>query len=132
MSEDFDFNQNGVRVRVEGLSKATRALGKAGADSQDMKVLMHELGMIVVKAASAPVLSGRLSGTIRAGRGKTKAVVRAGGARAPYAGVVHYGWPARNIEPNPFLLNALQRKRGDVFNALDSGLDELLRKNNLK
>ena len=132
MSEDFDFNQDGVRVKVEGLSKAIRAMSKAGADSQDMKVLMHELGMIVVKASAPPVLSGRLSGTIRAGRGKTKAVVRAGGARAPYAGVIHYGWPARNIEPNPFLLNALQRKRGDVFNALDNGLAELLRKNNLK
>lgn len=132
MTGDIDFSQDGVRVRVDGLSKTFRAMSKAGADSQDMKVLMHELGMIVVKATNPPVVSGRLAGTIRAGRGKTKAVVRAGGARAPYGPVIHYGWPARGITPQPFLLNALQRKRGDVLSALDDGIEDLLRKNNLK
>lgn len=97
-----------------------------------MRELMHELGMLVVRAAAPPTLSGRLTGTLRAGRGKTKAVVRAGGARAPHAGVIHYGWPAHNIAAQPFLTNALQSERGDVLRALDNGLGELLKKNNLK
>jgi hypothetical protein len=129
---DFELAQGDVRLKVEGLSRTIRALSKAGADAQDMKDLMHSIGNLVVRAAKVPVLTGRLSGTVRAGRGKTKAVVRAGGARTPYAGVVHYGWPARNIEPNEFLVEALNRERGDVLQALDAGLDELLRKNNLK
>lgn len=96
-----------------------------------MRELMHSIGTLVVQAASPPVLSGRLSGTIRAGRGKTKAVVRAGGARAPYAGVIHYGWPERDIAPQPFLSAALQSERSDVFRALEEGLAEIQRKNDL-
>jgi hypothetical protein len=69
---------------------------------------------------------------MRAGRGKTKAVVRAGGARVPYAGVIHFGWPAHRIAPNPFLAESLQRKRPEVLDELDRGIEELLRKNNLK
>ncbi|SDQ11136.1 HK97 gp10 family phage protein [Microbacterium sp. cf332] len=119
------------RVRVEGLSRSMRALTKAGADAQDMKTLMHSIGSIVVDAADAPARSGALAGTIRAGRGKTKAVVRAGGARTPYAGVIHYGWPARGISPQPFLTEALQANRSAVFAALEAGIDELIQKNGL-
>lgn len=129
---DGEFGTGTARVRVKGLSKTVRALERAGADSTDMRELMHELGMIVVREADAPVLTGRLASTIRAGRGKTKAVVRAGGARAPYAGVRHYGWPARNITGDPFLTAALQARRSDVLDALDQGLDEILRRADLK
>lgn len=97
-----------------------------------MKELMHDLGMIVVKAANPPSRSGRLRETLRAGRGKTKAVVRAGGARAPYAGVIHYGWPAHNIGRQPFLLDALNAERGDILQTLEQGLEEILKKNDLK
>jgi hypothetical protein len=96
-----------------------------------MRQLIHTVGMVVVRAASAPVRSGKLEGTIRAGRGKTKAVVRAGGARAPYAGVIHYGWPARGIAAQPFLVDALQAQRNNVLSTLDTGIEEILRKNNL-
>ena len=128
---DFDITTGDVRLRVEGLGSTLRAMSKAGADAQDMKALMHALGTLVVQAAQPPVLEGRLSGTIRAGRGKTKAVVRAGGRAAPYAGVIHYGWPARNIEAQPFLTEALNSQRGNILNALDDGLGDLLRKNKL-
>lgn len=129
---DFEVANGGVRVSVKGLSRTLRALSAAGADAQDMKDLMHEIGMTVVRSATPPRRTGTLANTLRAGKGKTKAVVRAGGARAPYAGVVHYGDPARNIAPQPFLLSALRNKRGDVLQQLDDGLGELLKKNNLK
>lgn len=128
---DIDSITSGGRIRVEGLRKAIRALDQAGVEAQDMKDLMHAIGMIVVNAATPPRASGTLAGTLRAGRGKTKAVVRAGGARAPYAGVVHYGWPARGLSPQPFLSDALQRKRSDVFRALDQGVSQILKSNDL-
>jgi len=130
-TQDVVEKYRGVSVRTTGLAKTARALEKAGADSTDMKQLMFDIGMLIVRASLPPVLTGRLSSSIRAGRGKTKAVVRAGGARVPYAGVIHYGYPARNIEPQPFLLSALERKRGDVFTELENGIDDILRKNNL-
>lgn len=133
MSGDFEFTSGDIRFRVEGLSKTLRALEAAGSASEEMRNLMHTIGMIVVDAGrpNAPVLSGALASTARAGRGKTKAVVRAGGARTPYAGVIHYGWPKRGIRPQPFLVDALQATRGAIFAELDEGIADLLKQSAL-
>ena len=133
MADDsFEIAQGDVRLRIEGLNATLRKLSKAGADAGDMKALMHSIGMLVVNAANPPIgATGKLSGSLRAGKGKTKAVVRAGGARAPYAGVVHYGWPARNIAPNPFITNALQAQQGNALAKLNDGIQDILRKNSL-
>ncbi len=129
---DIEYTSGGVRVRVDGLKKTLSRLNKAGTDAEDMKDLMHDLGEIVVKGATPPSgTTGALAGSIRAGRGKTKAVVRAGGAKAPYAGVIHYGWPARNIKPHPFLTDSLARRHDQIFTALEQGIDALLAKNDL-
>ena len=130
---DVNFESNGVRVRVEGLRKTLRALEAAGVGSTDLKDLMHSLGLTVVHAAQphVPTLSGALRGTLRAGRGKTKAVVRAGGRGVPYAGVQHYGWPARGIAASAFLSNAVQSTRGRTFAELEDGIGELLKKHDL-
>lgn len=129
--DSVEYVSGGVRVRIDGLNAVVRKLNKAGADAGEMRDLMHQVGSIVIGGAHAPVLSGTLSGTLRAGRGKTKAVVRAGGARAPYAGVVHYGWPARNIHPQPYLTDALAARHAQIFTALEAGINDLLRRNNL-
>lgn len=129
---DGTYGSGPARVSVKGLNRAVRNLEKAGVDAGDMKELMHAIGMIVVRAANAPEKSGALAGTVRAGRGKTKAVVRAGGAKTPYAGVIHYGNPHTGLRANPFLVNALQRERADVLGALEDGIDDLLKKNDLK
>ncbi|GAA2082181.1 hypothetical protein GCM10009840_17840 [Pseudolysinimonas kribbensis] len=131
MTDSVTYVSGGVRVRVEGLRTTVSRLNKAGADADDMKDLMHGIGELVVHAAHVPDRSGALAGTVRAGRGKTKAVVRAGGAKAPYAGVIHYGWPARNIAPHPFLTDALSREHEQIFDALERGIDALLAKNSL-
>ncbi len=131
MADDLDVTAGDVRLRVTGLRQTVRQLSKAGADAEDLKDLMHHLGTLVVRAANPPALTGALTGTIRAGRGKTKAVVRAGGAKAKYAGVIHYGWPARNIAPRPFLTEALNRERPDILQALDEGISDLLKKHHL-
>lgn len=131
MDDTFEVANGDVRIRVTGLRKTMRDLERAGADATDMKELIHDLGQIVVNATTVPSMTGNLAGTVRAGRGKTKAVVRAGGARAPYAGVIHYGWPAHNIAPQPYLVDALQRERGAVVEALNEGIEDILRKNDL-
>ncbi len=129
--DDFDIKHGDVNLRVKGLGATLRNMSKAGADAEDMKDLMQTLGQVVISAARPPHQDGTLAGTLRAGRGKTKAVVRAGGARAPYAGVIHYGWPKHNITPQPFLLVAIRDTTPQILAGLDKGLGELLRKNNL-
>lgn len=131
-SDVIEYVEGGTRVRVEGLQAIVRRLGKVTEATADMRDLMHDLGMIVVTAAQPPRRSGALGNSIRAGRGKTKSVVRAGGARAPYAGVVHYGWPVRNIRPQPFLTTALANRKNTIYAALEKGIDEILQKTDLK
>jgi hypothetical protein len=100
--------------------------------SRSFALLNHQLGLIVIAHAKVPRASGTLTGTLRAGRGATKAVVRAGYAkRAPYAGVIHYGTPDGNIRSNPFLTDALKRSQSQIVTALTNGMDDILRKNNL-
>lgn len=127
------FQDRGVSVKIEGLNRILRKLSAAGADAENMRALMHSLGGMVIDSATPPVRSGALAGSLRAGKGKTKAVVRAGyNARIPYAGRVHYGDPAPGITGQPFLTDALQRSRSAVFTALERGIDDLLRDNDLK
>lgn len=131
--DSIEYVDGGVKVRIEGLNAVLRKLNKAGADAGEMRELMHSIGTIVVNGANPPTLSGNLRASMRAGKGKTKAVVRAGYAsRVPYAGVIHYGWPARNIGAQPFLTDSLHANHGRIFAALDQGIDELLKKNDLK
>lgn len=57
--------------------------------------------------ALAPKLTGRLSRSIRPLGSQKVARVAAGGVAVPYAGPIHYGWPARNILAQPFLTDAV-------------------------
>lgn len=131
---DIRVQMAGLRVEVKGLTDTLKALDMAGADAQDMRELMHSTGNIIASAARplAPVKTGRMAATIRAGRGKTKAVIRAGTrSRTPYAGVVHYGWPQKNIRESMFLVRAFEQKRGEALSHIQQGLRDLLRKNRL-
>lgn len=131
---DIRLQMQGMRIEVKGLSDTLKALDMAGADAQDMRDLMHSTGEIIASAARplAPVKSGSLVSSLRAGRGKTKAVIRAGTkVRTPYAGVVHYGNPHRGSSASMFLVRAFDQKRDEALSHIEQGLKELLRKNRL-
>lgn len=128
VARDLRQEFRGVTLKTEGLAKASRALARAGDYAEDQRDLMHAIGQVVVDEAKAlvPVRSGALRDAIRAGRGKTKAVVRAGFRRVPYAPVIHYGWADHNIEPQPYMLQALANKRAEAFRMYQDGMRALL------
>jgi len=122
----------GGTVLITGLRELNAKLRAAGSDLSDMSDLMHRLGTIVIANARVPRQTGELAGTLRAGRGKTKAVVRAGYAkRGKYAGVVHYGNPSTGTRPQPFLTDALKRSQPQVLAELTRGIDLIVKRNNL-
>lgn len=133
MGLGVNFDQNvindqmaGVTIRIEGLTETLQRLADFGAATEDMRDLMHSTGQIVIDAANPPVVSGRLASSMRAGRGKTKAVVRAGSpVRAPHAAIVHYPYQ------RPYLAEALRVSGTRVFSHISQGLIDLQRKNNL-
>jgi hypothetical protein len=94
-----------AEVRVVGAARLRSTLRKAGADLGDLKDANQKVGQLVAQESTpiAPRRSGRLAGSVRSARQVGRARVLAGGAAVPYAGVIHWGWPARNIAPQPWI-----------------------------
>ena len=138
----------GGAVRVEGLDDVRRKIRRMeqGLDQDaakgDLKAMNLEAAEIVAGVATTlvPVRSGKLRDTIRAAGAQKSGRVRSGynipqGAavsgnwgRMPYAGPIHFGWPARNISPQPFLYDALDRRRSEVFAAYDRNMSQIIKK----
>jgi hypothetical protein len=97
-----------VGVKVEGGRELRKALAALDPKMDDLKDAHARVAKIVEQAArgNAPRKSGRLANTIRGNRAKTRATVKAGGARVRYAGVIEWGWPKRHIEARHYLVNA--------------------------
>jgi len=92
-------------VRVEGARRLVRTLREFGDAIEDLKDANAAAAAMVADdaRAAAPKRTGRLAGSIRGNRAAGKAVVAAGGAKVPYAGPIHWGWPKRNIAANRFI-----------------------------
>lgn len=97
-------------IEVVGARELRSTLKRAGEDLGDLKAA-HAAAAQLVTATSrpkAPRRTGTLSGSVRGSGTSTAAIIRAGGARVPYAGPIHFGWRAHNIEPQPFISEAAQ------------------------
>lgn len=121
-------------VRVEGLKTAVRRLEALGVSVQDLKQAFGEIAQegTDVARAYAPVTSGALQGSIRAGKTKNKAVVYAGYKRVPYAGVQNYGWPARGISGKGFMQKPDEIVAPKAPQIIEDNIEDLIRKYNLK
>lgn len=105
------------------------AVSKTSATSE-LKTMHAEAAKLVQGDAAriVPVRSGTLRNTLRSTGTVKSGVVRAGFAKVPYAGPIHFGWPARNIRPNPFLYKAADARADDVVNLFDERVAALIRK----
>lgn len=119
------------KVTVEGINQLVRALKKAEQTEllAQLKQANTESGNLVVTAARpmVPVKTGNLLGSLRSNATERQAIVRAGKKKVPYAGVIHFGWPKRGIEPQPFLFKALDQRRQQVVTTYEQALDRLVR-----
>lgn len=100
-----------LRVQVIGDKNVQRALSELNLKVKDLHRAWQRIGAKVRQDAipMTPVLSGRLVNSIRAGGGKTRAVVRAGKpSMEPYAPIQHYGG-YNNIEGKHFLTVSLHK-----------------------
>ncbi len=125
----------GRQVSVEGARELRKALKTVGDEAKaGLKDVNVEVAEIVARAAvtRVPSRSGALRETVRAAGAQTRASVKAGFKKVPYAGVIHFGWPARKIAPQPFLYDALDARRDEVVDTYANGMADLLRKNGLR
>jgi len=119
-------------IRVEGIRELQRELRKL--EDKDLKNALKDANRQAAQVVSdeaqntVPRLTGHLARSIRAGGGNREAVVRAGGARVPYAGPIHFGWRARNITPQPFMYQAQDKRRAEVIRTYEQAMDSLAKK----
>jgi hypothetical protein len=101
---------------------------KAAGDLEDLKAVHEKVSAMVAAAArsAAPRRTGRLAASGRGSRAAGSAVVRFGGARVPYAGPIHYGWPRRNITAQPFAVDAAHDTEPAWTQVYLSELDKIL------
>jgi hypothetical protein len=119
-----------VKTEILGLREVQRDLNKLGDDTKnEMKDTHKEAAEVVVMGAKrlVPYRTGALAASIRALATKSSGRVRAGSASVPYAGPIHFGWPARRIAPNPFIYDALDDRRDDIREIYEERIDELIR-----
>ena len=108
------------RAQIVGLRETQKALKSLGdATKKELKPTHLRAAQIVVNAAApfVPFRTGALGTSMRAAATMTSGRVRLGNAKVPYAGAIHFGWPARHIEPQPFIYDTLDGRR-DVIAAL--------------
>jgi hypothetical protein len=106
-------------VRILGVDALVRSLKTAADTIDELKDAHKRAGDIVADEAElrAPRRTGALAGSIKAARQAKRARVQAGRAAVPYAGPIHWGWPARNIEAQPFLTDAATATESQWFAA---------------
>jgi len=120
-------------IKVEGAKQVQKALRNIEGGTEDLKAVHLDAAEIVATQARAlvPRRSGKLASSIRAAGQARQGVVRAGFASVPYAGVIHFGWPAHNISPQPWMYDALDERRGEVLGVYADRVNDLIKKNGL-
>lgn len=123
-----------LSVTVYGGRELRKALKETAGDTDDLKELNKKIAEIVVDEAvkHVPVRSGKLKASLKSFGAATKARATAGRKSLPYATVIHWGWPRRNIEASLFLTNAMEKKQPQILDAYHDGLEKILDKNGLK
>lgn len=119
----------GESIHFEGERRLVRQLKKLSAETPElMKVIHKEAAEIVAREAAvrSPRRSGLLADSIASYGTVSKGTVRIGSGTVPYAGPIIYGWPARNISPNPFVYKALDARRQEVIDLHAVRMNELV------
>lgn len=123
------------RLEIDGLREVLRDIRRLGDDARDdMKDTHRKAGEIVATVARgiAPVRTGRLASTIISAPTQRQGRVRVGrGQSIPYAGPIHFGWPARRIAPQPFIYDALDQRADEVRRVYENRIGELITRHNL-
>jgi len=124
-------------VKIEGLSSVRRQMKNLSSDvdyrAQEFLPVNKAIAAAVAGDAKkfVPVLSGALASSVREAASKTSARVKAGSKAIPYAGPIHFGWPARRIKPQPFFYDAIDGRRDEIRRRYEQLVDDLIKKYDL-
>lgn len=118
-----------MTVHIDGLDRLKRTLRKAGHDVSQFKEANRAAASVVSAAATGTApkgATGKLAASVRPGATQKAGVVRAGRKSVPYAGPIHWGWPARRIRPQPFLSASARVTEPEWMAVYNKHIDDIL------
>jgi phage gpG-like protein len=120
-------------ISIQGVKEVTDSLKKLGRDLESNLDLNKELSTTLSQKASAlaPRLTGALASSVEGNPSAEKAQILAGSAAVPYAGVIEYGWPAKNKEARPYLNPAVNNNMGYIIEKYNDSIQKAIQKYNL-
>jgi phage gpG-like protein len=122
-----------VGITISGIKEVTDTLKKLGRDLESNIELNKELSTTLSQKASAmaPKLTGDLASSVVGNPSAEKAQILAGSAAVPYAGVQEYGWPERNIRPQPYLNPAVRDNMGYIIEKYNDSIQKAIKQYDL-
>jgi hypothetical protein len=120
-------------ITVKGVKEVTDSLKKLNKDLEANLELNKELSTTLSQKASAmaPVLTGALASSVKGNPSAEKAQILAGSAAVPYAGVIEYGWPDRNIDAQPYLNPAVNDNMGYIIEKYNDSIQKAIKQYDL-
>lgn len=125
----------GVRIRVSGVAAVVSTLTRFGQKTGDLKRAFEKISARIKQDAIplTPHATGRLAASIRQGKGKNRATVRAGGnsrmshGGGVYAPIAHYGtYTHESKGRRPFLTTALNMNRGYAKDQIEDEINSII------
>lgn len=120
-------------ITIQGIKEVTDSLNKMARDLESNTELNKELSTTLSQKASAlaPRLTGALASSVVGNPSAEKAQIVAGSAAVPYAGVIEYGWPLRNIQAQPYLNPAVNNNIGYIVEKYNDSIQDAIKKYDL-
>lgn len=122
-----------LEVTIQGTEQLQNLLTKLGNDLESNLTLNKELSTTLAQKASsmAPRLTGALASSVVGNPSAQKAQIAAGNNAVPYAGVQEYGWPAKNIQAQPYLNKAVNDSMGYIVEKYNQSISDNIKKYDL-
>lgn len=119
-------------IRIQNLREVQASLRALDASlPKELRAINKDAAEIIAEEArpDVPTRSGKLLRSLKAQAEQRVGKVKMGSpTRVPYAGPIHWGWPARNIEPQPVIAEALADRYDDVVEYYDNALRDLIQR----
>jgi HK97 gp10 family phage protein len=125
-----DAASSGQSIKIEGLTQTLANIRGLGVETDDVKQLNFDAGVIVARKVEMPSDEGNMITTLRVARAVRKAQVQVGRkGKGWYSTFIEYG--TRKLRANPFLLRAADAADSEVRDHYERGLQQLINQYNL-
>lgn len=122
-----------LEVSITGVKETEVVLQKLAKELESNIELNKELSSTLAQKASnmAPRLTGALASSVVGNPSAEKAQILAGSNAVPYAGVIEYGWPEKNIQAKPYLTTAVNQNMGYIVEKYNDSIEKAIKKYDL-